>query len=130
MGRRMRHLHMVRMCREDSTSEADPTATAERPPVAAGTHPPGYFDREYFRLHPGAEHYLAWLLALLRRNGVDGGRVLALGAGYGFWLEALARAGYEPEGVGLSAAAAAHARERSGAPVAIGSADDPLPHGD
>ncbi len=94
------------------------------------THPPGYFDREYFRLHPGRERYLAWLLALLRRHGVRGGRVLDLGAGYGFWLEALARAGYEPAGVELSAAAAAVARERSGAPVATGSADEPLPYAD
>jgi len=97
---------------------------------SAETHPPGYFDREYFRLHPGRDRYLAWLLALLRRHGVHRGRVLDLGAGYGFWLAALARAGYEPAGVELSAEAAALARERSGAPVSTGSADDPLPYGD
>jgi SAM-dependent methyltransferase len=97
---------------------------------AAHTHPAGYFDREYFRLHPGREVYLAWLLALLRRHGVHRGRVLDLGAGYGFWLAALARSGYEPAGVELSPEAAAQARERSGAPVSTGSADDPLPYDD
>jgi SAM-dependent methyltransferase len=96
----------------------------------AAHHPPGYFDREYFRLHPGRERYLEWLLALLRRHGVHGGRVLDLGAGYGFWLAALAGAGYDPAGVELSPEAAAQASERSGAPVATGSADDPLPYGD
>lgn len=98
--------------------------------TAAPTHPPGYFDREYFRLHPGRERYLAWLLAWLRRHGVTGGRVLDLGAGYGFWLEALAHAGYEPAGVELSEEAAQVARERSGAPVTTGSADAPLPYAD
>ena len=101
-----------------------------RPLSTADTHPAGYFDREYFSLHPGRERYLAWLLALLRRHGVHGGRVLDLGAGYGFWLAALAQAGYEPAGVELSPEAAAQARERSGAPVSTGSADDPLPYDD
>jgi SAM-dependent methyltransferase len=96
----------------------------------AATHPPGYFDREYFRLHPGREVYLAWLLALLRRHGVASGRVLDLGAGFGFFLAALAGAGYEPAGVELSEEAAEQARARSGAPVATGSADDPLPYPD
>jgi 2-polyprenyl-3-methyl-5-hydroxy-6-metoxy-1,4-benzoquinol methylase len=97
---------------------------------AAEVHPPGYFDREYFRLHPGKERYLRWLLRLLRRHGVRGGRVLDLGAGYGFWLAALARAGYEPAGVELSPEAALVAHQRSGAPVATGSADAPLPYED
>ena len=97
---------------------------------AAAPHPPGYFDREYFRLHPGRERYLQWLLALLRRHGVESGPVLDLGAGYGFWLAALAQAGYEPAGVELSPVAAAQARERSGASVSTGSADDPLPYDD
>jgi SAM-dependent methyltransferase len=101
-----------------------------RPVSAAETHPAGYFDREYFRLHPGRERYLAWLLGLLRRHRVQHGRVLDLGAGYGFWLAALAQAGYQPAGVELSPEAAAQAHERSGAPVATGSADDPLPYDD
>jgi len=81
-------------------------------------------------MHPGRQVYLDWLLALLRRHGVAGGRVLDLGAGYGFWLERLAGAGYEPVGVELSPEAAAIARERSGAVVEVGSADDPLPFPD
>jgi SAM-dependent methyltransferase len=97
---------------------------------AATTHPPGYFDREYFRLHPGRERYLAWLLALLRRHGVRAGGVLDVGAGMGFLLQALAAAGYAPAGIELSAEAAAAARQRSGAPVATGSADEPFPYPD
>jgi SAM-dependent methyltransferase len=100
------------------------------PASADSSHPAGYFDREYFRLHPGRERYLAWLLRLLRRHGIAGGRVLDLGAGYGFWLAALAAAGYQPAGVELSAEAAAIAAERSGAPVAHGSADELLPFED
>lgn len=114
--------------------QAPVTTEGAHPPHASATtpsaHPPGYFDREYFRLHPGRETYLAWLLALLRRHGVPSGRVLDLGAGYGFWLAALAQAGYEPAGVELSPEAAAIARERSGARVETGSADDPLPFAD
>lgn len=98
--------------------------------TSVASHPPGYFDRDYFRLHPGRETYLRWLLALLRRHSVRAGRVLDLGAGYGFWLQALAKAGYEPAGVELSPEAAAIAREKSGAPVETGSADDPLPFAD
>jgi SAM-dependent methyltransferase len=74
--------------------------------------------------------YLDWLLALLRRHGVAGGRVLDLGAGYGFWLAKLAATGYEAVGVELSPEAATIARERSGAVVEVGSADDPLPFPD
>jgi len=94
------------------------------------THPAGYFDREYFRMHPGRARYLAWLLAWLRRHGIERGRVLDVGAGFGFWMEALRDGGYEPEGMELSAEAAEQARARTAAAVAVGSADDPFPFED
>jgi 2-polyprenyl-3-methyl-5-hydroxy-6-metoxy-1,4-benzoquinol methylase len=100
------------------------------PSAQPGTHPPGYFDREYFRMTPGRQRYLAWLLAWLRRHGVHDGRVLDVGAGLGFWMTALQQAGYAPEGMELAAEAAEQARARTGAPVATGSADDPFPFAD
>jgi 2-polyprenyl-3-methyl-5-hydroxy-6-metoxy-1,4-benzoquinol methylase len=94
-------------------------------------HPPDYFDREYFQLHRGKVRYLDWLVELLRDHGVQAGRVLDVGAGYGFWMEALARAGYEPAGIELSEEAAELARQRTRAEVATGSAEErfPFPEG-
>ena len=97
---------------------------------APHAHPPGYFDREYFRLHPGRERYLRWLLRWLRRHDVTSGAVLDVGAGMGFWLQALQRAGYEAAGMELSPEAAAQARERTGTQVEAASADDPFPFAD
>lgn len=93
-------------------------------------HPSDYFDREYFQLHPGKIRYLDWLVDLLRDHGVWAGRVLDVGAGYGFWMEALARAGYEPAGIELSEEAAELARQRTRAEVATGSAEAPFPYPD
>jgi 2-polyprenyl-3-methyl-5-hydroxy-6-metoxy-1,4-benzoquinol methylase len=91
-------------------------------------HPADYFDREYFQLHAGKVRYLDWLVELLRQHDVAGGRVLDVGAGHGFWMEALARAGFEPAGIELSAEAAELARQRTRSPVATGSAEDPFPY--
>ncbi|HVT57372.1 MAG TPA: class I SAM-dependent methyltransferase [Thermoanaerobaculia bacterium] len=99
----------------------DPRRYESRPETA------GYFDREYFQLHPGKRKYLDYLIGLLRAHGVAGGRVLDIGSGCGFLLEALARAGYEAQGLELSPHAAAQGRRRTGAPVAVGSAEQPLP---
>jgi len=71
-----------------------------------------YFDREYFQLHPGKRKYLEYLIRLLRTHGVERGRVLDVGSGYGFFLEALEQAGYEPHGLELSPHAVAAARLR------------------
>jgi SAM-dependent methyltransferase len=87
-----------------------------------------YFEREYFELHPGKVRYLDYLIGLLRRNGVANGRVLDIGSGYGFFLEALEKAGYEAYGLELSAHAVEQARERTSAEVATGSAEAPFPH--
>jgi 2-polyprenyl-3-methyl-5-hydroxy-6-metoxy-1,4-benzoquinol methylase len=101
------------------------------PDAAESPHPEGYFDREYFELHPGKVKYLGYLIRLLRAHGVAGGRVLDIGAGYGFFLGALAAAGYEPFGLELSPQAAEIARQRPpGATVAVGSAEEPFPFPD
>src|SRR3954470_11918668 len=73
----------------------------------------GYFDREYFQLHPGKVRYLDYLVGLLRTHGVPGGRVLDVGAGYGFFLAALEKAGYEASGIEVSAHAVEQARRRT-----------------
>jgi SAM-dependent methyltransferase len=45
------------------------------------------------------------------------GRVLDIGCGYGFFLEAMRRRGWDGEGVELSTPAAAQARQRTGLPI-------------
>jgi SAM-dependent methyltransferase len=93
-------------------------------------HHPGYFEREYFELHPGKVRYLEWLVRLLRRHGVAGGRVLDVGSGYGFFLEAAERAGYEPWGLEVAPEATEEARKRTRAVIETGSAEAPFPFPD
>jgi SAM-dependent methyltransferase len=93
-------------------------------------HDSAYFDREYFRLHPGKVKYLDYLIGLLRRHGVPGGRVLDVGAGYGFFLSALERAGYEAYGLEISAHAVEQARQRTRAPIFEQGAEAPYPFAD
>src|SRR6266852_6329695 len=99
-------------------SDATPSSGVPRRHESHSEETAGYFDREYFQLHPGKRKYLDYLIGLLRAHGVAGGRVLDIGSGYGFLLEALARAGYEAQGLELSPHAAARGRRRTGAPVA------------
>ena len=106
-------------------SHPEPTAGAAR-----SSEIDDYFDREYFQLHPGKRKYLEYLIRLLRTHGVEHGRVLDVGSGYGFFLEALERAGYEPHGIELSPQAVAASRERTAAPIATGGAEDPFPFPD
>ncbi|MGO9452998.1 MAG: class I SAM-dependent methyltransferase [Candidatus Binataceae bacterium] len=89
-----------------------------------------YFDREYFTLHDGKRRYVAYLIDLLRRSGVSGGRVLDVGSGLGFFLWALSRSGLEPFGLEKSAEVADRARELCGASVSVGDADEPFPFPD
>jgi 2-polyprenyl-6-hydroxyphenyl methylase / 3-demethylubiquinone-9 3-methyltransferase len=86
-----------------------------------------YFRRDYFVLHPGKRKYLRYLLDLLARHGVDRGRVLDIGAGYGFLLAALEEAGFAADGIELSAHAAAEARSRCRGTVVEQSAETPFP---
>ncbi|HEV7519037.1 MAG TPA: class I SAM-dependent methyltransferase [Thermoanaerobaculia bacterium] len=104
--------------------------TPEAAPDPPGSHDPAYFEREYFQLHPGKQKYLDYLVGLLRRFGVTGGRVLDVGSGYGFFLAALEQAGYQPVGLELSAHAVAIARGRTAAEIATGSAEAPFPFPD
>lgn len=91
-------------------------------------HEASYFDREYFQLHPGKVKYLHYLVGLLRSHGVrPGGRVLDVGAGYGFFLEAAERADYEAHGLEVSAYAVEQARRRVRGQVIEGGAEDPYP---
>jgi len=90
----------------------------------------GYFEREYFQLHPGKVKYLDYLLGLLRSHGVPGGRVLDVGAGYGFFLQALEKAGYQPHGIETSPLAVEQARGRSRAEVFEQGAEEPFPFTD
>jgi 2-polyprenyl-3-methyl-5-hydroxy-6-metoxy-1,4-benzoquinol methylase len=94
-------------------------------------HGSSYFEREYFQLHPGKIKYLDYLVRLLRDHGVaPGGRVLDVGAGYGFFLAALERAGYETDGLELSEHAAAEARQRVRGQVLVQGAEEPFPFPD
>ena len=90
----------------------------------------GYFDREYFQLHPGKVRYLDYLVRLLGRHGVPEGRVLDVGAGYGFFLAALEKAGYEAHGVEISPHAVEQARQRTQGKVIEQGAEEPLPFPD
>jgi SAM-dependent methyltransferase len=99
--------------------------------ASAPMHDSSYFEREYFQLHPGKVKYLDYLVGLLRSHGVPaGGRVLDVGAGYGFFLEALERAGYETDGLEISAHAVEQARRRSRGQVIEQGAESPFPFPD
>lgn len=94
-------------------------------------HDAAYFDREYFQLHPGKVKYLDYLVGLLRSHGVHpGGRVLDVGAGYGFFLAAAEKAGYEAHGLEVSAHAVEQARRRTRGQVIEGGAEEPFPFPD
>lgn len=94
-------------------------------------HDSTYFDREYFQLHPGKVKYLDYLVGLLRRHGVPaGGRVLDVGAGYGFFLGALERAGYQGSGLEISEHAAEQARKATRGEVFVQGAEAPYPFPD
>ncbi len=88
-----------------------------------------YFAREYFELHAGKRRYLEYLVAMLRRHQVASGRVLDVGAAYGFFLDALERAGYAPCGLEHALPAAARALRRDRLVVADAAAAWPLREG-
>ena len=95
------------------------------PPPSAVAEGPGYFDREYFRLYPGKAAYVAALARRVRARVPHGGRVLDLGAGFGFLVEALRAAGLSACGLERSLFAAVRGRGR--ASVVAGDAERPLP---
>lgn len=93
-------------------------------------HDASYFAREYFELHPGKVKYLRYLVGLLGTHGVSAGAVLDVGAGYGFFLAALAQAGYAATGLEISPHAAAEARRRRRAAIVVQGAEAPFPFAD
>jgi SAM-dependent methyltransferase len=95
-----------------------------------GTQEHGYFDREYFTLHQGRRKYLSYLLELLAHSGVARGRILDVGSGLGFFIEAMAHAGFDAYGLEKSAHAARQAQERFGGNVAVGDAEAGFPFPD
>jgi SAM-dependent methyltransferase len=106
-------------------------STGAKPVLASpAVQEPGYFDREYFQLHPGKVRYLTYLVGLLRAHGVPGGRVLDVGAGYGFFLAAVEKGGYEAHGIELSSHAAEQARQRIRGQVIVQGAEEPFPFSD
>ena len=107
-----------------------PGQAIRRPLEERIIQPHNYFDREYFTLHEGKRRYLAYLIDLIRRSGVSGGRVLDVGSGVGFFLSALSGSGFEPYGIEKSADAAARTSEGCGAPVVVRDAEAPLPFPD
>jgi 2-polyprenyl-3-methyl-5-hydroxy-6-metoxy-1,4-benzoquinol methylase len=113
-------------------ARADPPRPSPALPAPPSAAPDSgaYFDREYFQLHPGKRKYLDYLIGLLRAHGIPSGRVLDIGSGFGFFLEALEQAGYQPHGLELSAHAVAEARRRTAAPVATAGAEEPFPFPD
>lgn len=90
----------------------------------------GYFDREYFTIHEGRRKYLSYLLELLAHSGVARGRILDVGSGLGFFIEAMAHAGFDAYGLEKSANAARQAQERFGGNVAVGDAEARFPFPD
>jgi SAM-dependent methyltransferase len=104
---------------------ADPPPPSPAPPETAA-----YFDREYFQLHPGKRRYLDYLIGLLRAHGVSSGRVLDVGSGFGFFLEALEQAGFEPYGLEVSPHAVAASRRRTAASISTRGAEEPFPFPD
>ena len=98
--------------------------------ASAAVHDAAYFEREYFQLHPGKVKYLAYLVGLLKSHGIAGGRVLDVGAGYGFFVEALEKAGYEAHGLEVSAHAVEQARQRTRASLVLQGAEEPFPFPD
>lgn len=87
---------------------------------------PDYFAREYFVLHQGKRRYLRYLIDRLRGAGIDRGRVLDVGCGFGFLLAELGGAGYAAVGIDHALPAARHARAAGGR-VALATAERPLP---
>lgn len=89
-----------------------------------------YFEREYFQLHPGKVRYLDYLVRLVDRFSTGNGRVLDVGAGFGFLIAALEAAGYEGHGLEISSHACEEARKQTSAPIVNQSAEERFPYPD
>lgn len=98
----------------------EPVAPTGRHPAAADReahetrmgYDAGYFDRDYFRLHPGKVGYLravADRLLAATPPSTSPPRVLDLGAGFGFLVDELGRRGVAAWGLEHALLACAHA---------------------
>jgi SAM-dependent methyltransferase len=97
----------------------------DREALAYG-YPPGYHRGPAGRRFPRGVEWLQRLLYARRARAVERlvggrtGRVLDVGCGPGFLLDAFRRRGWEPQGTELTEGAAAHARRVLGIPVHVG----------
>ena len=80
----------------------------------------GYED--YEALAPALEHMAAQKVALVRSR-LTGGKLLDVGAGFGHFVQAARRAGFDANGIEVSPVGARFARERLDAPVTQGTLD-------
>jgi 2-polyprenyl-3-methyl-5-hydroxy-6-metoxy-1,4-benzoquinol methylase len=89
-------------------------------------YPQEYFNREYFLLHPGKQRYVDALVGILK-GFLQSGKVLDIGCGFGFFLNALRQSNFVPYGVEISPYAYAQIAEDLRKNVINQSAESPLP---
>jgi len=122
----------VERCGECGAGTTVPPPAAE---ALAGYYPTGYYGVPSRARFPGVVERVQRLLERRRAHAVEQiagrpGRVLDIGCGHGFLLDAFRRRGWEVQGVELSDAAAAYAREALGVPVHVGPRESwPWPEG-
>ncbi|HEX9109703.1 MAG TPA: class I SAM-dependent methyltransferase [Longimicrobiales bacterium] len=122
----------VERCRECGAGVTVPQPAAE---ALGAYYPAGYYKASERARFPAAVEALQRRLYGARARAVEAlagrpGRVLDIGCGPGFLLDAFRRRGWEPQGVELGDAAAAHAREVLRIPVHVGPRESwPWPEG-
>ena len=104
------------------------TAPMPAAEALAGYYPAGYYGVPSRRRFPGMVEKVQRALYRQRARAVERmagrpGRVLDVGCGHGFLLDAFRRRGWQVHGVELTDSAAAYAREVLGIPVHVGPAD-------
>lgn len=86
-----------------------------------------YFEAEDYVGHPGVHadrRFEAEVRVRLVQRYRERGRLLELGAGAGYFLDAARRTGFDPFGIELSTEIAQIAKDRFGVDVAVGSVDE------
>jgi SAM-dependent methyltransferase len=105
------------------------TAPAPDPARMSAYYPSAYYGEASGRRFPAAVELLQGALYGARARAVERlagrpGRVLDVGCGRGFLLDAFRRRGWDPQGIELDDRSAAHARDVLGLPVATGVFDE------
>ncbi len=122
----------VERCGVCGAGVTDPTPAAE---ALGAYYPAGYYGVPSRPRFPGVVERLQRLLERRRARAVETiagrpGRVLDIGCGHGFLLDAFRQRGWQVHGVELNDAAAAYARETLGIPVQVGPLESwPWPDG-